>query len=257
MSLPIVELFPALQGEGLRMGHPSIFVRTALCTLTCAGFGCEMTSPKGNVIKGCDSIMAVNPEFKSEWEYYASHKNLINDIEYAIIKSSEADKYGQKPDIIFTGGEPLIHYKNPVMLHTVEFFVSRGYNVWFETNGTMEVDFSTYPIMKQVNFSISVKMGNSGEAIEKRWKPEVVNSYLINTKESYFKFVHNGMNTGLEIFEFLSLIPTYAPVYIMPLGATKEELEANAVAAYEYAFIHNFRYSDRIHIRMYDTKRMV
>jgi len=35
MSLPIDEIFPALQGEGERMGVPCVFVRTGGCNLRC------------------------------------------------------------------------------------------------------------------------------------------------------------------------------------------------------------------------------
>ena len=256
MSLPIVELFPALQGEGFRMGVPSIFVRTGGCTLTCKGFGCTMRSPiDQSEIVGCDSIMAVaTKHFKHEWMFYETSKELIIAIENAFLTR---DAYGAKPEIIFTGGEPLLHHKNEVMIETVEYFISRGYNVWFETNGTVDVDFNQFSVYKKVNFSISVKMKNSGEKIENRWKPEIVNAYLANTSESYFKFVYSGIDEGVEIKQFLEMVPTYAPVYIMPLGATKPELEKNAILAYEFAFNNSFRYSDRLHIRIYNDLRSV
>lgn len=256
MSLPIVELFPALQGEGYRMGVPSIFVRTGGCTLTCKGFGCTMKSPIDQTdIIGCDSIMAVaTKHFKHEWMFYDTSKELINSIENSFLVR---DTYGAKPEIIFTGGEPLLHHKNAVMIETVEYFISRGFSVWFETNGTVDVDFNRFQIYKKANFSISVKMANSGEEIENRWKPDVVNSYISNTELSYFKFVYNGDDEGVEIKKFLSLVPSYAPVYIMPLGATKTELEVHAGIAYEFAFNNSFRYSDRLHIRIYNDLRSV
>jgi 6-pyruvoyltetrahydropterin 2'-reductase len=213
-----------------------------------------MKSPTGEIITGCDSIMAVNPSFSDEWTTYTQSIDLIRKIESCMIHEHS---YDEKPDIIFTGGEPLIHHRDKVMIETIQYFISRNYNVWFETNGTINVDFEVYPIYKKVNFSISVKMKCSGENIDKRWKPETVNNYLQNTENSYFKFVYGVSGDGDEIMTFLEMIPTYAPVYIMPLGATIEQLNANAKVAYEYAFNNSFRYSDRLHIRVYDDLRMV
>lgn len=254
MGLPVVELFSALQGEGNKMGMPSIFIRTGLCTLTCAGFKCELKSPKtGEMIQGCDSIHAVNKDFKDEWQNYEFAELLIDDILHEIVTGDE--RFGMKPDIIFTGGEPTLHHANPVMLKTLEYFVSRGYSVYFETNGTVDIDFDKYDIFRKVKFSISVKMSNSGEPTERRWKPEIVNKYIKYTNGSYFKFVF--LNNPDEMIQFLRLVPSFAPVYIMPQGATREQLNENAIHAYEFAYKNGFLYSDRLHIRIYDDLREV
>ena len=265
MSVPIVECFSALQGEGIQMGVPSIFVRTGGCTLTCKGFGCtEKSALDGKtIIEGCDSIHAVNAKhFGKTWTQYSTFDELVNRIQENI---NHSDIYSEKQDIIFTGGEPTLHHKDDVMLGTLEFFISRGHRVWFETNGTVPIDFDKYPIYRKINFSISVKMKTSGEKITKRWKPEVVNNYIRNTEKSYFKFVlskaqilqQDNYGQKDEIKEFLELVPSFAVVYVMPLGETSEHLNYNAKSVYEYALKNGFRYSDRIHIRMYDSKKLV
>ena len=259
--ITIDEIFgPALQGEGRQMGVPSVFIRTGGCTLKCEGFGCTVKSPIDNtIIKGCDIIHEVNAKhFKHTWTNYSEFNELVKDIEKCFGEWN--DKYNEKIDIIFTGGEPTLHHKDETMIQTIEYFISRGHRVWFETNGTVNIDFDEYPIYKQVNFSISVKMSNSGEQIHKRWKPEVVNNYIKNTKESYFKFVLNKeqCNEGApEILEFLSLVPTFGLVYVMPQGEISSEIQENAQSVYEFALKHGFRYSDRLHIRIYENKRAV
>lgn len=259
MSIPIVECFSALQGEGTQMGVPSIFVRTGGCTLKCEGFGCKEKSALDGktVITGCDSIHAVNVKhFGKTWNYYSTFTELVDRIMQCV---NNDDIYSEKQDIVFTGGEPLLHHKDEALLGTVEFFISRGHRVWFETNGTVAIDFDKYSIYKKVNFSISVKMKDSGEDISKRWKPEVVNNYIRNTEKSYFKFVLSKKTIeedDSEILDFLQMVPTFAVVYLMPLGETKENLEVNAKAVYEYALRNGFRYSDRIHIRMYNDERL-
>ncbi len=265
MSLPVDEIFGnAVQGEGSRMGVPSVFVRTGGCNLTCEGFGCSMTSPldKETIIKGCDSIHAVNSKhFKHTWTYYDNSVELIQSIINVLPDANTIFRGNSElPDIIFTGGEPLLHHKDEVLTNTLEYFISRGYKVFFETNGTIAIDFNKYDIFKQVIFSMSVKMSSSGEDKHQRWKPEVVNSYLKYTKDSYFKFVLSSesiIEEKDEIFEFLNQVPTFGVVYVMPKGETSEEVRFNAKAVYEFAVNHSLRYSDRLHIRVYDSLRGV
>lgn len=261
MSLPVDEIFPALQGEGARMGVPSIFVRTGGCNLTCAGFGCTTKSPvDGSEIVGCDSIHAVSAKhFKQTWTYYDEFSELVKNIQSCII-TGDINDHSEPVDIIFTGGEPLMHHADVVLRNTIEYFVSRGHKVWFETNGTIAIDFDKYPVYKSVSFSMSVKMSTSGEPIHKRWRPEVPNEYLKNTEDSYFKFVLSKKslkNDSSEVLEFLSQIPTFGIVYCMPMGETNTEVQVNAKPVYEFAQANNFRYSDRLHIRVYNDLRGV
>ena len=270
MSLPVVEIFGdnneasggggTLQGEGLRMGVPSIFIRTGGCNFSCAGFGCTEKSPiDGTILQGCDSIPAVNAKhFKHAWKYYDTASEFVKAIleKYAIRPEGNSEK----PDIVFTGGEPLIHHQDPVLIGAIEYFISRGHKIYFETNGTQYIDFEKYNIYKKVSFSISVKMSASGEDKSKRWKPEVVNKYLINTEGSYFKFVLSKDSIEkeqFEVFEFLNQVPTFGIVYCMPLGENNEELIRNAKPVYEFAAKYGFRYSDRLHIRVYGDLRGV
>jgi len=264
MSLPIDEIFGGngtLQGEGIRMGVPSIFIRTGGCNLKCEGFGCTMVSPLDNQteILGCDSIHAVNSKhFKHTWTYYDTASEFVDAIlEHYIIREGGNS---EKPDLVFTGGEPLLHHTDPVMIGALEYFISRGHKVYFETNGTQFIDFEKYSIYKDVGFSISVKMSSSGEDKNKRWKPDVVNQYLRNTKGSYFKFVLSAKSLkeeAKEVSEFLHQVPTFGIVYCMPLGETSSQLQENAQAVYEFAAENGFRYSDRLHIRIYEDKRGV
>jgi len=271
MSVSIDEIFGdeiinnkvrgTLQGEGIRMGVPSIFIRTGGCNLTCSGFGCTTISPKDNktVITGCDSIHAVNAKhFKHTWTYYDTAQELIDAILKHYVVRSEGSS--EKPDLVFTGGEPLLHHTDPVMIGALEYFVSRGHKIYFETNGTQYIDFDKYSIYKEVSFSMSVKMSSSGEDKNKRWKPEVVNEYLRNTKGSYFKFVLSAESLKEqtnEVFDFLHQVPTFGTVYCMPLGETQDELQKNSQAVYEFASENGFRYSDRLHIRVYNDLRGV
>jgi organic radical activating enzyme len=249
----------AIQGEGLEMGTPAIFIRVGGCNLTCKGFNCKEKSPLDNSeIIGCDSIHAVNRKhFKHTWKKYYNSFDLINDIKKVLptkkIKS-------ELPLIIFTGGEPILYHQSEIMTKTIEYFISKKYRVLFETNATINIDFNKYPIYKKCIFSMSVKMSTSGEAKNKRWKPEIVDNYLKNTKNSHFKFVLSSKSIKedeYEILNFLNQVPTFGLVYVMPKGETSEEISKNAKSVYEFACKFGFRYSDRLHIRIYENKRGV
>lgn len=264
MSLPIDEIFGkkgVLQGEGANMGVPTVFLRTGGCNLRCPGFACETISPvDGTTLKGCDSGHAVfNKHFKHLWHYYDDYMELVRNIQAEFITVDAHDNV-IPTSITITGGEPLLHHADPVLLNTLEYFISRGHKIVFETNGTIAVDFDKYPIYRSVSFSMSVKMSSSGEDKHKRWKPEVVNNYLKNTNDSYFKFVLSAKSIdeeSTEVFEFLNQVPTYGNIWCMPLGETADEVQSNARAVYEFAAKNNFRYSDRLHIRIYDSLRGV
>lgn len=215
-----------------------------------------MKSPlDGTDVQGCDSIHSANTKhFKKTWTPYTSFDELVE-----TINSFIDNQFQEKQHIIITGGEPILQHKSQVFLDTIEYYISRGHEIFVETNGTIPIDFDEYPILRKVNFSISVKMSNSNEKESKRWKPEVAYNYMLNTKKSYFKFVLNKeqCQSNCEIFDYLSRIPTYGTVYCMPQGATTQELNVNAKAVYEFCLYNGFRYSDRIHIRIYEDKRGV
>jgi len=108
VSLAVVEHFYSFQGEGRYVGTPSVFVRLGGCNLGCKGFGVHTPSAKDNTIMivGCDSIKAVhNEHFAHLWE-------KVEDLIPLIMGHLKGLDF--KPDIVFTGGEPLLHYENAV-----------------------------------------------------------------------------------------------------------------------------------------------
>ncbi len=104
--LDITEIFgPTIQGEGKKIGTPSVFIRFGRCNFDCNGFGVEYTTPSGVKKFGCDSYYAVDNEFKKFWTSYENSETVIAEV--AKILPVE-----YKPDIVITGGEPMIYWKN-------------------------------------------------------------------------------------------------------------------------------------------------
>jgi 7-carboxy-7-deazaguanine synthase len=84
-TIPVSEIFPAVQGEGPLLGKPTVFVRTGGCDYRCAW---------------CDSLHAVLPEHKDEWTPMTPAE-IMGDV--------LALTHGQPIIITLSGGNPAIH----------------------------------------------------------------------------------------------------------------------------------------------------
>jgi organic radical activating enzyme len=251
--LALVEHFYSIQGEGKYTGVPSLFFRLGGCNMRCEGFGCVEVAPDGREIVGCDTVYAVDKKaFGTSWSSITQTQELI-----AIFESYELPN---DVDIVLTGGEPLLHADNPILVAFLEFLISRHHRVTFETNGAVAVDFETYPVFKSCIYALSVKLSNSGEVYEKRVRPEIFNAIIDNADETFFKFTvdEKSLQSGLsaEIESILSLAHK-TEVTCMPKGGSKDEVEANTEAVIEYCKRKGYRYSDRLHIRIWDQNKGV
>ena len=98
--LPLVEIFYSLQGEGLRSGQATVFVRFAGCNLAC---------------DFCDTDFRVKETYTP-----------------AALADEIARLGGGCRWVCFTGGEPTLHDLAPLC----ELLHGRGYFLQIETNGT-------------------------------------------------------------------------------------------------------------------------
>jgi organic radical activating enzyme len=103
--LKIIEIFPSLQGEGLRQGEPTIFVRFAGCNLRCSF---------------CDTR-------------YAWHGGRDYSAEQVVHKINTLHERFPARWVCLTGGEPLLHDLRRLVciLHKEKF------KVQLETNATL------------------------------------------------------------------------------------------------------------------------
>lgn len=101
--MKISEIFFSLQGEGLEIGLPTVFVRLFACDLRC---------------RWCDTMYAVEGrDFKDR-----SVNQVINEIEAHKCKR-----------VCITGGEPLIQMKEVEELATL--LLNKGHTILLETSG--------------------------------------------------------------------------------------------------------------------------
>ncbi len=251
--LAIMEMFgPTIQGEGARAGNISFFIRFGGCNFSCKGFGVKYTDPEGNEKFGCDSYYSVDQKFRKTWDLL-NYSEIVERMDNLINKSN---LMGTKPDIIVTGGEPTMHWKNEEFQNFLIYYISRGHKITIETNGSLDIEF-TKAYQREIVFSMSVKLAVSGEPEHKRININNLTNILENAPESYFKFVVNGEtaeSTGNEITSILKEIPWFASVYVMPLGETSEVIKKNALATAELAIKKGWKYSDRLHIRLWEDE---
>jgi len=249
MKLYLVEHFFSVQGEGRYVGVPSIFLRFGGCNLRCFGFG-EFWH-KGKRILGCDTVRATNHKlFQDFWEEVTSLGYLINIIEDYLKDIS------YRPDIVLTGGEPMIYAQNPIFYEMVKWLVEHNFRVTIETNSTIAPSFEEFVIYKNITFAMAVKLSNSGEPKKRRIVPDAIKMLSKKGKNSFFKFtldqnlIKEDAHSQIE-----EICNGYTnEIYCMPLGDNIKNLQLNALSVAEFCLKHGYNYSDRLHVRLWNRE---
>jgi len=157
--------------------------------------------------------------------------------------------------VVLTGGEPLLQEGGLVDLMAA---LRGDGEEWFfevETNGTKMPGEAFLGAVGQMN--VSPKLANSGMGAELRLKREVL-SGLAGTGKAWFKFVVQGEADIAEIQELMGTagIPGDR-VILMPEGRTVGKLDKTAGWLAERCRDLGFRFSDRLHVRLWGDRRGV
>jgi organic radical activating enzyme len=236
----IPEVFYTVEGEGVYIGRPSVFMRFFGCNLRCPGFK-SIDSPNG-----CDSYVS--------W----TKKNKLSFLEtFKLLESNNyIDKLHRGAILKLTGGEPLIRQES--LLKFIDAFKYRyGFvpHIDFETNATIMPDERWLTNKYRVTFTTSPKLTSNGDPEEKTYKPDVLKWHVKH--KSTFKFVISKSEDLDEIYrKYINPdgdigVPT-THVWFMPCcGSRSEHIEkAPAVAEYAKAMCVNF--SPRLHLLVWD-----
>jgi 7-carboxy-7-deazaguanine synthase len=225
--MKVSEIFYSIQGEGILMGVPSVFVRLSGCNLRCVWCDTPYTSwnPEGSDAP----LDAILEEIRS---FSASHA-------------------------VLTGGEPMIF---PESVELTRRLRDAGLHVTVETAGTMY-----QPVVCDL-MSISPKLANStpherdgGRWAQQhdrlRYRPEVLRR-LMGEFPYQLKFVVSAPDDMAEIemiVEETGADP--ARVVLMPEGIDRETIRERALWLVDLCKRQGFRYSPRLHVDLWGNER--
>ena len=227
--MKIAEIFYSVQGEGILLGTPSVFVRASGCNLRCVW---------------CDTPYA-------SWEPEGEDWSLERIVE-------EVRKYPAR-HVVLTGGEPMIM---PGIVELTRRLADHGLHITIETAGTV------YQPVACDLMSISPKLANSTpyEREGGRWaaqherlriQPDVLRR-LMAEYEYQLKFVVASPEDLPEIRELVARLQADPQrVLLMPEGVDPEVLRERARWLIEICKREGFRYTPRLQIEVWGTQRGV
>lgn len=231
--------FYTLEGEGERIGQPSVFLRLFGCNLTCKGFKTP-DSPFG-----CDSFISWSKKNKHTFDEMFKFYEENGFIEHlhcgAVLK--------------LTGGEPFL--RQEPLLRFVEVFVDR-YEflpiIDFETNATITPD-ERWVDQFNATFTTSPKLSTNGDAVSKTYKPEVLRWH--SNRGSGFKFVITGERDIEEIWQkyvddYEGINVPLRRIWFMPCCGSRAEHTEKAIEVAEYAKKMHVNFSPRLQLVIWD-----
>jgi 7-carboxy-7-deazaguanine synthase len=225
----IAEIFYSLQGEGVLVGVPSVFIRTSGCNLRCTWCDTPYTSwnPEGEDL----SIEQITGNVAG---FGANH-------------------------VVITGGEPMIA---PEIVRLTHILHEASCHITIETAGTVYA-----PVACDL-MSISPKLSNSiphereggrwaAQHERLRYQPEILKRL---TREYCYqlKFVVTSPGDLDEINGIRDNLSVERDrIILMPEGTRQELLRERGLWLAEICKANGYRYSPRLHIDLWGDKRGV
>ena len=221
------EIFHSLQGEGVALGTPSVFLRLAVCNLACTW---------------CDT------KYTWDWDNYDYSKEVIELSQQQVMDRILA--LGCR-HLVITGGEPLLQQKELGPL--VKALKEGGYTFEVETNGTIAPNSSLVRDIDQWN--VSPKLSNSGNSRKQRESPRAMAAFA-GLPSAYFKFVIASPQDLEEVASAMDIhrLPRER-VLMMPEGRDARSLQQRSLWLSQLCVEHGFRFSPRLHILLWGDKR--
>jgi 7-carboxy-7-deazaguanine synthase len=224
----IAELFYSIQGEGMLVGVPSVFVRTSGCNLRCSF---------------CDSAY-------TSWDPQGETRTVAQIL----------DQVAAFPcrHVVVTGGEPLLA---PDVEELCAALRQRGYHITVETAATVFKPLACDLASLSPKLSNSTPYEREGGRFalrheRQRLQPDVLRRFLAHC-DYQLKFVIDQPPDVREVLEVLEQLPEVdrTRVLLMPQGVAATDLQQRAAWLVEECKRHGFRYCPRLHIDLYGNRR--
>lgn len=259
-ALQVSEMFASIQGEGPHSGRPSVFLRLGFCNLSCSWCDTPYTwlYTKERLQKVRLNMSTAKTSFgRTDGLLGEGDGHKIHDKRLELTRHSLSEVHSQirslaDPSIralVITGGEPLLHAKP--LLELVPKLISDGFEIEFETNGTI----SPAGFPSRVHFNVSPKLSNSHQPESIRLNHNALAEFM-SWPSAILKFVVDKETDLNEIKQLVSSfkIP-HNKVFLMPQGRYPEELKNKGVWVADICRDHGFNYSHRIHIELWGSRR--
>ena len=227
-KLRIAETFVSIQGEGIWVGTPSMFIRVSGCNLRCVW---------------CDTPYASwKPEGPTR-----TVGDLLREVEEAGVEH-----------VVLTGGEPMLF--DPIV-DLATALKANGHTITIETAGTVHRDLPCGLM------SISPKLTNSIPVDDPQWKDrhdatrldfDVLRALTANYAFQ-LKFVVNPEEGDdmSEIRAILSQLPSASPtnVLLMAEGTDSETLHRRQRMLVETCIKEGWKMTPRLHVDIFGNRR--
>lgn len=282
------ETFFSPQGEGVKCGHSSLWIRFFLCNLQCNGFGqCEPTNSESWDLpyqkidvsqinrledlpvfdKGCDSSYSWSAKYK-HFVIDKTAEEAVDELESKLPTGTfKHTKSGQEIHLCITGGEPLMKQNQKAIVELLTEMVDRGNFPKFvtvETNGTQPLGQDLHNLIRTLRsehgvewlWSVSPKLWNvAGEKRADAIAPSNVAGYIQASNVGQLKFVLNGSQAAWDELE--EVVPMFREagvlwdIFIMGVGGTLEGLKVTEAMIADKAIELGYNYSTRAHVHIY------
>ena len=231
------ECFRTIQGEGLYTGYPSVFFRVSGCNLRCAWSETNL----------CDTPY-------TSWNPEGENVSVLEAAQEIINIGINVDH------IVLTGGEPFLYAEELdnlcVLLKEHNKFIT------IETNGTI------YRNVRADLISLSPKLSSSTptEKQDKKWNVkhekdrlnyDVIRAFQ-RSHQIQVKFVISNEKDLEEVYFLQREIPIpITKIVLMPEGLVEDDLKQKQEWLAKYCIEQGYRYSDRLHVRIWGNRRGV
>jgi 7-carboxy-7-deazaguanine synthase len=221
------EIFSSVQGEGLSLGLPSVFVRLSLCNLRCSW---------------CDT------QYTWNWAQYDPKVEIIDLPIDDVLGRVQAS--GVR-NVVITGGEPLQQQRELTPLATA--LKSAGHRLEVETNGTFVPNAELAAAIDQWN--VSPKLANSENPIEQRRVTGPL-AWFAAEARAVFKFVIVEPGDLTEVDELVTRfgLPPER-VLLMPEGRSSTGLQERSRWLVDQACQRGYRFTPRLHVLLWGDER--
>jgi len=223
------EIFCSVQGEGINIGRPAVFLRLGLCNLACTW---------------CDT------KYTWDWDSYDKKEQIV---EMGIGEVGQEILKHEPRYLVLTGGEPMIQQSHfiPMLEHLKE----RAFFIEIETNGTIVPDQKLVNLID--HWSVSPKLDNSGNLRSLREIPECYR-FFATIPSGYFKYVLQDEDDFKEVQTLMNkyhLPPN--KIILMPEAQSRADLIERSKWVIELCKKTGCIFSTRLQILLWGNQRGV